>query len=514
MSTKSTEYKNRLRDIIGNENKTAKKSVEAQPKPSSKFLRTIGIIISAILSLSTLATLGTLLALNILPLHYFMLLTVIMIVVTTGFVFLNCRTKTKTAIRIPIFILSIVFALLNFFATSYLSQTSNFFDQLKPQNTLTEHYYVVVQNDSEFQDIKDLEHKSIQTFDEKTDIYASALEQLNSAVSANLSTVDAVSDLASHLLKGQTDAIFLSATYKAMLEEDDETFSNNARILYTIEVSVDVAPETQTNIDVSAEPFTVLISGSDAYGDISDRSRSDVNMLVTVNPRTHTILLTSIPRDYYVQLHGTTGPRDKLTHAGIYGIQMSANTISNLLNVKVDYYVKVNFSTVVNLVDTIGGIDVYSDQKFVPWTNRAITIPEGNVHMDGATALAFARERKSYATGDRHRVQNQQAVLKAIIDKVSHSTVLLTKYSEILNDLSSSLETNLGKDEISSLIRLQLQDMPNWQVYEYNLNGSDAREVTYSMGNQPLYVMMPDQATVEAAHNYITAVLNGEPVNL
>ncbi len=485
-----------------------------QTQANSSSLLIVGKIITAILSASYILLLGTLIQLNILPTHYFIIATIIITVLTSPCIILTWRKHTRKTLKIPFALISIILSMIYCVISSYFLQTSNFLSNLKPQNTLTEHYYVVVQNDSEFQDIKDLEHKSIQTFDEKTDIYTSALQQLNSAVSTNLSTVDAVSDLASHLLKGQTDAIFLSATYKAMLEEDDETFSNNARILYTIEVSVAIEPETQTNIDVVTEPFTIFISGADAYGGISDRSRSDVNMLATVNPKTHTILLTSIPRDYYVQLHGTTGPRDKLTHAGIYGVQMSANTISNLLNVKINYYVKVNFSTVVNLVDTIGGIDVYSDQKFVPWTNRAITIPEGNVHMDGATALAFARERKSYATGDRHRVQNQQAVLKAIIDKVSHSTVLLTKYSEILNDLSSSLETNLGKDEISNLIRLQLQDMPNWQVYEYNLNGSDAREVTYSMGNQPLYVMMPDQATVEAAHNYITAVLNGEPVNL
>lgn len=243
------------------------------------------------------------------------------------------------------------------------------------------------------------------------------------------------------------------------------------------------------------------------------RGRSDVNMLATVNPKTHEILLISIPRDYYVQLHDTTGPKDKLTHAGIYGIQMSVTTLEDVLDVPINYYLKVNFSTVVNLVDTLDGIEVYSDQSFTPWTNRNLTISKGNIHMDGATALAFARERKAYSTGDRHRVQNQQAVISALISKISHSPIILTKYSEILQDISNSLETNLHHDEISALIRLQLQDMPNWQIYKYNLEGEDAHDYTYSMGHQLLYVMTPDFATVDKAHNLITSMLAGESLN-
>ena len=272
---------------------------------------------------------------------------------------------------------------------------------------------------------------------------------------------------------------------------------------------------THPDIDISTQPFTVFISGIDSYGDISSmtRGRSDVNMLATINPNTHEILLTSIPRDYYVQLHGTTGTRDKLTHAGIYGIQMSMQTLEDLLGIEINYYVKVNFSTVTKLVDTIGGIDVYSDQSIRPWTNPKITIPKGNVHMDGAMALAFARERKSYSTGDRHRVQNQQDVISAIIKKVSSSSVILTKYSEILSDLADCLSTNIGKDEISSLVKLQLDEMPSWQIGQYSLNGSDAHDYTYSMGQQVLYVMEPNLETVQTASDNIKGIIEGKPLS-
>lgn len=478
-------------------------------------LRLTGIVISAILGLASLIFLSVLATINLLPFHYLLIVIIVMLLIGVGFGLLNCREKTKTAGRIPIFILSLVFSLLYIVGTSYLTQTSNFFNQLTSQDYLTEKYHVLVKKDSPYQDIQDLAHKTIGTFDEGIDIYHEAISQLENTIDAELKQINSITSLPETLASGESDAILLSSVHQDFIAEEDNNFIDSIRILYTIEIQV-AANHTSDNpdIDVSTEPFTILISGSDAYGNISDRSRSDVNMLAVVNPKTHTVLLVSIPRDYYVQLHGTTGLRDKLTHAGIYGVQMSADTISDLLNVDVDYYVKVNFSTVVNLVDTIGGIEVYSDQKFVPWTNRNITIPEGNVHMDGATALAFARERKSYATGDRHRVQNQQDVLKAIIDKISHSTVILTKYSDILSDISNCLETNFGKDEISGLIRLQLQDMPNWQIYNYSLDGSDAREYTYSMGQQSLYVMMPDQKTIEAAQGYIKAVLDGEPVNL
>lgn len=496
----------------------SQKNIDPETKCTTKrssHLHLVGIVISTILGLTSLIFLGTFISLNLLPTHYLIIVAIIILLICLGFSFLNCRTQTKTVIRIPIFILSLVFSLLNLLATSYLIKTSDFLNQLSGQSYLTEKYYVIVEKDSTYQNLADLKDKEIATFDEHVPIYQEALDQLKSSVDVNINEVKSIGDLSTMLSNHTSDAIFLSAVHKDVIEDSDASFADSTRIIHTIEIQVEAKTDAgQPNINVSTEPFTILISGSDAYGNISDRSRSDVNMLAVVNPKTHTVLLVSIPRDYYVQLHGTTGLRDKLTHAGIYGVQMSADTISDLLNVDVDYYVKVNFSTVVNLVDTIGGIEVYSDQKFVPWTNRNITIPEGNVHMDGATALAFARERKSYATGDRHRVQNQQDVLKAIIDKISHSTVILTKYSDILSDISNCLETNFGKDEISGLIRLQLQDMPNWQIYNYSLDGSDAREYTYSMGQQSLYVMMPDQKTIEAAQGYIKAVLDGEPVNL
>lgn len=492
------------------------KQVFKRPAKASKtkqVFKILGIIISISLVFTSFILCGMIIMSNFLPTMYLIPVLAIIIVLAVAFAIIMCHPKTKYAIKTTFFIISLLFTGVYLVGIIYLNQTFSFFDSLKGQDYITEKYYVLVNQDSEYQDLKSLSGKTVGTFDEGIEIYQQALQKLQSGVKVQLQNLDSINALPTALTSHKVDAILLSAVHKDVITEEDGSFEQSTRIIYTIEIKVKAEQgTTHPDIDVTAEPFTIFISGSDAYGNLSDRSRSDVNMLATVNPQTHEVLLISIPRDYYVQLHGTTGSKDKLTHAGIYGVQMSVNTIADLLDIKIDYYVKVNFSTLVNLVDTIGGIDVYSDQEFRPWTNQNIVIPKGNVHMDGATALAFARERKSYSTGDRHRVQNQQDVLTAILKKVSSSTVILTKYSEILSDLAGCMETNFGKDEISDLIKLQLQDMPSWKIAQYSLNGSDAHDYTYSMGQQMLYVMMPNADTVQAAHNYITGIMDGKTI--
>ena len=189
---------------------------------------------------------------------------------------------------------------------------------------------------------------------------------------------------------------------------------------------------------------------------------------------------------------------------------MSVNTIQDFLDINIDYYVRVNFSTLVNVVDVIGGIDIYSDKGFTPWTNKGLYIPEGNVHMNGAMALAFARERYTYQEGDRHRVQNQQDVITAIIKKVTSSTTILTKYTTLLDELSNSFETNIKTSTITTLMKHQLDKMPSWTIKNYSLNGSDSYDYTYSAGMQKLYVMIPDKETVAKAKEYIDGMENGK----
>ena len=480
-------------------------------KTKKKQIKIIGVVVSLLLIFFSLLFDVFLCVVDVLPFKYLS----IILVGTNLFVLLFVIFMVKRKFKIWLKFVSIFFSILMIFVfivgCIYINKTYDFMGKIKARETVTENYYVIVNKDSSYGDIKDLDNQVIGTFDEKIEIYDKAIELLKEKAKIELKYYDAITDMANDLLSEEVDPIYLSSYHEGILNEELNGFADLTKVLETIESEV---PNTSiiehSKVDVVNETFTIYVSGIDQYGDISVRSRSDVNMLVTVNPKNHEILLTSIPRDYYVQLHDTTGYKDKLTHAGIYGVNMSVNTIEDLLGIDIDYYFRVNFSTLVKVVDTIGGIDVYSDKSFRPWTNQSIYINEGTVHMDGATALAFARERYTYKEGDRHRVQNQQDVITAIIKKLTSSTTLLTKYTTLLDQLSSSFETNIDLNSIKPLIKMQLDKMPSWTIKKYSLNGSDAMNYTYSAGMQQLYVMIPDENTVTQASEYIKAMENGK----
>ena len=232
-------------------------------------------------------------------------------------------------------------------------------------------------------------------------------------------------------------------------------------------------------------------------------------MIAVINPKKNKILLVNIPRDYYVQLHGTTGTKDKLTHAGIYGVNMSKDTISDLFDTNIDYFVKVGFNTVIKSVDLVGGIDIYSDKDLKCHTNPSCVFHEGTQHVNGECALAFSRERFSYTTGDRHRGENQQQVITKLIEKFE-SPAILTKYNSILNSLNGSFQTNLSYNDITSLIKDEATSFNKWSVESISVDGDGAAMPTYSMGSQKLYVMIPDENTVNNAKNKIKEYMEKE----
>ena len=265
-------------------------------------------------------------------------------------------------------------------------------------------------------------------------------------------------------------------------------------------------PEEE-KINFGTTPIVVYISGSDSRTSVQDTSaRSDVNIVAVVNPTTGKILLVSTPRDYYVQLHGTTGLRDKLTHAGIYGIDMSRQTIEDLLDIKVDKTVKVGFDALETIVDAIDGIDIYSDQDLSLKSGQCKFVGGTTQHVNGACALAFSRERHSYATGDRHRGENQQQVISKILQKVTTPAYLL-RLPEILRAADGLFETTFTYSEILDMIKFQLFSSPSWSIESISLDGTGSMQPTYSIPSQNLYVMIPNDATIATAQTKITQYL-------
>ena len=256
-------------------------------------------------------------------------------------------------------------------------------------------------------------------------------------------------------------------------------------------------------VDVTSKPFNIYISGMDTTGKITEEARSDVNMIITVNPKTHKVLMTSIPRDYLVELQN--GEKDKLTHTGLMGIDETTSDVEDLLGIKINYYVKVNYNTLKDLVNSIGGITINSDKAFISYIGKYRFV-EGENQLDGAKALAYARERHAYSDGDNHRVRNQQEVLKAIVKKLTGSTTLLTRYNKILKYLAPTMEMNLTRAEVKALVKFQLGKNPKWKFESNSLEVFDAFSTVYSAGNQQLYVMKPDEESIKKARQKIKEI--------
>ena len=264
---------------------------------------------------------------------------------------------------------------------------------------------------------------------------------------------------------------------------------------------------------ITKEPFVIYLSGVDTRGELTEKARSDVNILAAVNPVTKRVVLINTPRDYYVDLAGTSD-KDKLTHAGLYGVETSMETLGNLYGVNVDHYIRINFAGFISIIDALGGVDVYSDQAFTsvgsPGYYDPTTFVEGWNHLDGKAALAFARERHAFASGDIQRGINQMKVIDAMLNKIK-SPALLMGFSKIMDAASDCFVTDFSQDQISALVRMQLSDFANWDIQSYTVTGSSGTSTQcYSAKGQKLYVMKPDEASVSKAKEMIATVLGGE----
>ena len=355
---------------------------------------------------------------------------------------------------------------------------------------------------------------------ENTDYTVSEVES-SIGSSLTLKEYEDMTSLADGLYSGEVGAIIINEAYASVLEDTDgyEDFNQKVRTLISVNRQIDSRPAESTISaeDIVSKPFVLYLSGCDQAGEISTRGRSDVNILAIVNPSTKQILLLSTPRDYYVELSIAPGQmKDKLTHAGIWGIDVSMDTLGNLYDLNIDMYFKVNFTGFKEVIDALGGIEVESDVAFTAGTNASsqsaghtYTFTKGINKLDGDAALAFARERHAFASGDNQRGKNQMKVIAGVVKKLQ-STALLTNYAEIMNSVSESFETNMTTAQIQALVKMQLSDMASWNIVSHAVVGTGDSAKTYSSPKLNHYVMIPDQNSVEEAKALIKKVENGE----
>lgn len=341
-----------------------------------------------------------------------------------------------------------------------------------------------------------------------------AITDIQDELGSDIDTVEygTIQEQAQALHDGEVDAIIYNEAYTDILEEGFEGYKDSVKIIYTHKIRVEMDFGGNASDDsLTKEPFTVYISGIDVYGDVSQTSRSDVNIIAVVNPNTNQILLVTTPRDYYVEIPGISkGQEDKLTHAGIYGIDASMATLGALYETDINYYVRLNFTSLIEIVDILGGVDVYSDMSFsTGWeSGYEMDVQEGWNHFNGEQALAFSRERKNLPDGDNQRGIHQQAVITAMLKKILSPTMLL-KANSILNQVSQDVETNVSQAQLNALIKYQLGHNAKWSIRSVAATGTASREYCYSSGDTSLYVTIPDYDVVHDIIDLVNVVEEG-----
>ena len=450
--------------------------------------------------------------LNVLPFLYFIAIAFFLFVLDFIFALLTLGKGVKKRI-LGTFLSFLKFGLLCFFLFHSI-HTLLFLHKMNQGNYNTVNYQILVLKDSPYTSIKELKDKKIGSLEAKDDEeLIQAKMQLNKKVSLEYKEADNLEDLSLLLKNHEVEAILIEEAQLSLLEEENNLFSQE-KVLYSFSVNIEIKDELVKNVDITKEPFNVFISGIDTYGKVTSVSRSDVNMLISINPTTHKVLFISIPRDYYVPLNGiATKLKDKITHAGIHGINTSVKTVEDLLSIDINYYAKVNFTSLISIVDELDGIDVTLDQAFTAYyeeKNETIhyTFKKGENHLNGKQALAFARERKSLAQGDVERVKHQQMILEAIMNKVL-SKKIITKYNDLLKDLDGKVITNLGTENITKLVKQQIKNMPSWSIDKYTLEGENSHQYTYSYPSVKSYVMLPKEESVKKAKEMIQNLRDG-----
>ena len=392
-----------------------------------------------------------------------------------------------------------LFALQQFVGfTSHINATSNY-----SEYSLS----VVVLKDSDINNVAQLSSVTGPTGTDKDNIQQ-LMNNLKATQNKELTVEESSSYLAAYksLLAGDTKAIILNSVFENIIESEYPDYASKIKKIYTKELTKTV----ETPKDVKGDSFNVYISGIDTYGPISSVSRSDVNIIMTVNRETKKILLTTTPRDSYVPIaDGGNNQKDKLTHAGIYGVDASIHTLENLYGIDLNYYARLNFTSFLKLIDLLGGVDVYNDQDFTSLHGK-FHFPIGNVHLDSEQALGFVRERYSLADGDRDRGRNQQKVIVAILQKLT-STEALKNYDSIIKGLQDSVQTNMPLETMINLVNAQLESGGTYKINSQDLKGTGRMDLpSYAMPESNLYMMEISDSSLESVKAAIKDVMEGK----
>lgn len=483
------------------------------------------ILVTGLLFIALLMFMGILISTKIVPAKFLLIIGGLFLLVTLCVFLLTWNTRRLKSFLFGCIIMILVLIIL-VVGTNYLSRAVATLDRITAVDVETTELGVYVRQEDSATQLSDLvgyRFGILEQLDRETTNKSISMLEDELGTDLDIIAYPGLAEMADGILTEKAvDVLVFNTAYFDILREvaGYEDIDSQLRLIHTqtIETKIESTKNTENNgwgilgafnssqEEVENNTFAMYISGIDSRSGLISKSRSDVNILAVINPDTRQILLVNTPRDFYVPLPISGGVPDKLTHAGIYGVDVSVGTLEMLYGIDIDYYFRVNFSGFEQIVDALDGITVYSDVAFTALKKHYIS--EGENYLNGEAALAFARERYAFAEGDRVRGENQMKVIKAVIEKAMSPT-LLTNYASIMDSVSGSFETSMPYDKIAELVRNQLDNGGSWNIVNTSVNGTGDYKVPYSMSTEA-YVMVPDQATVDAAKAKIQQVYNGE----
>ena len=471
----------------------------------------LGLSLAGLQGLISVVFMVMLFILDMLPIGYLGIIAVILLLLLGTTLATQLRKRGR---RIGGKVFSLFIMILLLFTTYYIGKAKGALGEISGGSYKVDNMVVAVLVNDDAEVIDDtVAYKFGVQYTMSGDDVRSAVADINEKLGTEIQTVEyrSLSEQAQALHDGQVQAIIYNEGYTGILEEAFENYSKNVKVIYQHSIKKEL-DNTAAQVEVKKDTFSVFISGIDVFGPIETNSRSDVNIVATINPTTHQILLTTTPRDYYVEIPGISGgQKDKLTHAGIYGVDASMRTLSQLYDTEIPFYARVNFTSLIEIVDQLGGVDVESEFAFTTSEDSGLVmdVAQGTNHFNGQQALAFSRERQNIEGGDNQRGKNQQAVITGLIKKMI-SPAMLVNANGIINSVSGNVETNMSQDQIQDLIKDQLTQGKAWNIYSVAAAGTGDEQVCFSYGGGALYVMQPDQVSVDTIRSLIDRVENGE----
>lgn len=471
-----------------------------QKRTSNRSWGMVNVGLTILYAILALILLFTMFNYNFLSFRFLnIIITIGLLVVLAISIFLQKTKKSPLVTTVVLVIFSLV-SLVGIFGFKQMIDITNRMNQTAAFSEVE--MSIVVPKDSDIKDVSQLTSVQAPTKVDKNNIdtLMSALKK-DKKVDVKVEDVASYQEAYDNLKSGKSKAMVLSGSYASLLESVDGNYASNLKTIYTYKIK---KKNNNSAKQVDSKVFNIYISGIDTYGSISTVSRSDVNIIMTVNMNTHKILLTTTPRDAYVKIpDGGADQYDKLTHAGIYGVETSEKTLENLYGIKIDYYARINFTSFLKLIDQLGGVTVHNDQAFTSLHGK-FDFPVGDIQMNSEQALGFVRERYSLDGGDNDRGKNQEKVISAIVNKLA-SLKSVSNFTSIVNNLQDSVQTNMSLDTINTLANTQLDSGSKFTVTSQAVTGtgSTGQLTSYAMPNSSLYMMKLDDSSVESASQAI-----------